>query len=200
MRKSILIEKVLCVIALLAIAGCTVFAFCGCQTRMTVEKYPAEALPVYKVVTVNGVETLSVVDYYIKSGGWLFTYRSPLFAKEQLRGFHTEVLTNGAFCASVDTYERDLSTNSIVMVRTIFDGSANLAAAVAKAYATISTGGSSDAAGAIVAKIVNYFKSKGGDSSKSTVSSDGQKLTVTDGTTCISCDADGNCTDCSYTP
>ena len=54
-----------------------------------------------------------------------------------------------------------------------------------------------DATGAIVNKVVSYFKSKGGDASKSTVTSDGHKITVTDGTTCISCDPYGNCTDCT---
>ena len=133
----------------LAAAGC-VLIISGCQTRMTVEKYPSEALPIHKVVNVNGIDTLAIVDYYLKSGGWCFTYRSPLFAKEQLRGFHTEVGTNGVFRASVDTYDRDLSTNAVVMTKTIFDGSANLALAVAKAYATIQTGGASDASGAIL--------------------------------------------------
>ena len=51
-------------------------------------------------------------------------------------------------------------------------------------------------AGAIVNKVVSFFKSKGGDSAKSTVTSDGKKITVTDGTTSIQCDADGNCSYC----
>lgn len=183
--------------ALAPIIGGCILIISGCQTRMTVEKYPAEALPVYNVVQVNGMDTLAVVDYFIKSGGWCFTYRSPLWAKEQLRGFRSEVGTNGVFSASVDTYERDLSTNAVVMTKTIFDGSANLALAVAKAYATIQTGGATDASGAIVSKVVSFFKSKGGDASKSTVTTDGNIIKVTDGSTCISCDAEGNCSSCT---
>ena len=132
-------------------------------------------------------------------GGFCVTARSPLFARESLNGFNAQTYTNGTFSASFGAYERDLSTNAVVMTKTIFDGSANLALAVAKAYATISTGGATDATSALVSKVVSYFKSKGGDASKSTVTAEGDKITVTDGSTCISCDAAGNCTDCSFT-
>ena len=174
-----------------------VLASVGCQTRVTIEKNPQQALPIYKVIDVNGTPTPTIVDYMMLSGGWTFTARSPLFAKEQFRGFHASVSTNGVFTASIDTYDRDLSTNAIVMVKTIFDGSANLALAVAKAYATIQTGGASEASSAIVSKVVAFFKSKGGDASKSTVTSDGTTIKVSDGSTCISCDAAGNCSECT---
>lgn len=180
----------------LAAAGC-MLVVAGCQTRVTIEKNPSQAMPIYKPIEVNGVTTQIIVDYMMLSGGWTFTARSPLWAKEQFRGFRACVNTNGTFEASIDTYDRDLSTNAVVLTKTIFDGSANLALAVAKAYATIQTGGASDASGAIVSKVVSFFKSKGGDASKSTVTSDGTTIKVTDGTTCISCDAAGNCSECT---
>ena len=151
---------------LMMIAACAA-ALAGCQTRITWEKYPAT-----------------------QGGGWCVTARS------QLRGFRAEVATNGTLSVEINAYERDLSTNAVTMTKTIFDGSANLALAVAKAYATIQTGGAS---AALVGKVVDYFKAKGGDAAKSTVTSDGSTITVTDGTTCISCDAAGNCTDCTKT-
>ena len=51
---------------------------------------------------------------------------------------------------------------------------------------------------AIGPKAYQMFVDKGGDTAKATVSklSDGSTQ-VTDGSTCISCDAAGNCTDCS---
>lgn len=180
----------------LASAGC-ILVVSGCQTRVTWEKNPETALPIQSVVAVNGVEQLATTGYQMAGGGWYVTARSPLWAKEQFSGFNVSVGTNGQFTVSLNSYDRDLSTNAVVLTKTIFDGSANLAAAVAKAYATISTGGSSDLTGAIVGKVVNYFKSKGGDPSKSTVESDGTTIKVTDGSTCISCDAAGNCTTCS---
>ena len=51
---------------------------------------------------------------------------------------------------------------------------------------------------AIGPKAYQMFIDKGGDTAKATVSklSDGS-MQVSDGTTCISCDAAGNCTDCT---
>ena len=190
------IIKTICALALLGIGGCNMLFFAGCQTRVTWEKYPETAHPIQEVRAVNGVEQVITIGYQITAGGFCVTARSPLFARESLNGFNAQTFTNGTFSASFGAYERDLSTNAIVMVKTIFDGSSNLALAVAKAYATISTGGGTDAAGAIVSKVVSFFKSKGGDASKSTVTSDGQKITVTDGTTSIQCDVDGNCSYC----
>ena len=189
--------KMFCTATLLGFSGCNVFFLTGCQTRVTWTKHPETVHPIQEVRQVNGVDQVIVVGYQIAAGGFEVTARSPLFAREALNGFKAETYTNGTFSAEFGAYERDLSTNAIVMVKTIFDGSTNLAAAVAKAYATISSGGATDATGAIVAKIVNYFKSRGGDASKSTVTSDGKTLTVTDGTTSICCDADGNCSACS---
>lgn len=193
------IMRVVSVLALLAVTGCVAFVFIGCQTAVNWEKRPETAVPIQKVVEVNGVQQLATVDYLVLGGGFVVDLRSPLWAGESLKGFLAETFTNGAFRVSIDAYNRDLSTNAVVMVKTIFDGSANLASAVAKAYATISTGGATDATSAIVSKVVNYFKSKGGDAAKSTVTADlsAGKITVTDGTTCISCDADGNCSSCS---
>ena len=195
MKRKIL--KTLSVFALLILGGCVALVFIGCQTRVTWEKHPETAMPVYDVKEVNGVQQLVIVDYRMIGGGFYVTARSPLFAKERFSKFSVGAETNGAFTVMLGDYDRNLSTNAVVMVKTIFDGSANLALAVAKAYATIQTGGATDATSAFVSKVVAYFKNKGGDASKSTVTAEGDKITVTDGTTCISCDAAGNCTDCS---
>lgn len=191
-----IILKAMSTLALAATSGCVALVFCGCQTRVTWEKYPETALPIQEVRPVNGVDQVITVGYQMAGGGFCVTARSPLFARESLNGFNAQTYTNGTFSASFGAYERDLSTNAVVMTKTIFDGSANLALAVAKAYATISTGGATDASSALVSKVVSYFKSKGGDPGKSTVTSDGTTIKVTDGTTCISCDAAGNCSEC----
>lgn len=184
---------------IVALLGVSVVMCAGCQTRITAEKFAEVAHPIQAVVQTNGVDVVITTGYMVTSGGWYATARSPLYAKEELRGLNIGVSTNGTVSLALDSYERDLSTNAVVMVKTIFDGSANLALAVAKAYATISTGGATDASSALVSKVVSYFKSKGGDASKSTVTAEGDKITVTDGTTCVQCDAAGNCTDCSFT-
>ena len=172
--KKIIIKSI-SVILLLAACGCVALVFFGCQTAAKWEKRPETAVPIQKVVEVNGVQQLATVDYMLLGGGFSVEVRSPLWAKESLNGFLAEACTNGAFRVSINTYDRDLSTNAVVLTKTIFDGSAS----------------------AIVSKAVAYFKSKGGDASKSTVTSDGQKITVTDGSTSIQCDADGNCSYCA---
>ena len=198
MKKRI--AKALSVIALLAVGGCVALVLVGCQSVAEIERLPETALPIQEVRQVNGVEQVVTVKYQMAGGGWRAKVRSPLWAREQIKGFRAEVCTNGMFVLSLADYDRDLSTNAVIMTKTIFDGSANLAGAVAKAYATIATGGGSDAAGSIVGKVVSYFKAKGGDPSKSSVLADtsASRITVTDGTTCISCDAEGNCSDCSF--
>lgn len=189
--------KSICALAALALGGCVCLVFAGCQTAAKWEKRPETAVPIQKVVEVNGVQQLATVDYIVLGGGFSVEVRSPLWARESLNGFLAEASTNGAFRVSLNAYDRDLSTNAVVLTRTIFDGSTNLALAVAKAYATIATAGGVDATGAVVSKVVNYFKARGGDAAKSTVTSDGEKLTVMDGTTTIQCDAAGNCTTCT---
>ena len=194
-------ERVCAGLAILwALCGATLAGMLvGCQTRITWEKYPETALPIQEKVMVEGKETLVTTKYQMAGGGWYVTARSPLWAKEQFRGFHLSIGTNGLVSVSVDSYDRDLSTNAVVLTKTIFDGSANLALAVAKAYATISTAGATDAGSAVVQKAVAYFKAKGGDAAKSTVVSDSAAKTIkiTDGSTCVSCDALGNCAACN---
>ena len=60
-------------------------------------------------------------------------------------------------------------------------------------------GAQADTALSVGQKIYEYFKSKGGDETKATVSTDSASNTVkvTDGSTCIQCDAQGNCSDCT---
>ena len=184
---------------IVALLGVSVVMCAGCQTRITAEKFAEVAHPIQAVVQTNGVDVVITTGYMITSGGWYATARSPLYADEVMKGLDLGVMTNGTVYLRLDSYHRDLSTNAVVMTKTIFDGSANLALAVAKAYATISTGGATDASSALVSKVVSYFKSKGGDASKSTVTAEGDKITVTDGTTCVQCDAAGNCSECSIT-
>lgn len=179
------------------IAACAA-AVAGCQTRITAEKHAETANPIQAKVTVNGEDRIINTGYTVTSGGWYATARSPLYAKEELKGLSIGVQTNGSVNLSLGEYQRDLSTNAIVMVKTIFDGSANLVDACAKAYASIQTAGATTAAGSVAEKIAKYFKSKGGNAAKSTVTANkaNKTVTVTDGITSIVCDEAGNCTDC----
>ncbi len=91
------------------------------------------------------------------------------------------------------------ATNLTALVQTSFDGGTKLAIAIGEAYTKIAGGGAQASTVLSSAqKIYEYFKSKGGDAEKATVTTTADnKVQVTDGSTCVECDAAGNCTDCS---
>ena len=83
------------------------------------------------------------------------------------------------------------------LVDVSLDGMTKLVVAVGEAYTKIAGGGAqADTALNVAAKVANYFKDKGGDVTKAEVTTVGDKLRVSDGTTCVECDAAGNCSDC----
>lgn len=172
----------------------------GCQTRITGEKYPEQVFEVKEKVTVDGKDQLITKNILVASGGWKVTARSPLYADEALKGLDFGVGTNGFVHLKLDEYRRDLSTNATVMVDGMFKNGANLVIAIGDAYTKIAGGGArADTVLATAAKAYNFFATKGGDASKATVAVDeaAKKLTISDGSTCVECDASGNCTECS---
>ena len=172
----------------------------GCQTRITGEKYPEQVFEVKEKVTVDGKEQLITKNILVASGGWKVTARSPLYADEALKGLDFGVGTNGFVHLKLDEYRRDLSTNATVMVDGMFKNGANLVIAIGDAYTKIAGGGAhADTALASAAKIYNFFTSKGGnaDKAKVSVNETNKNIVVSDGSTCVECDASGNCTECS---
>ena len=178
---------------MIALAACAV-ALTGCQTRITAEKYAEQVLPIQEKVTVNGEERIITTKYQIASGGWYATARSPLYASEALEGLDLGVETNGTVRLRLGKYDRDLSTNAVVMVEKMFTGGAQLATAIGDAYVKIAGGGAqASTVMSIVSKIYSAFTDGGGDATKATVTTDGDKLIVSDGTICTTCTIDGNC-------
>ena len=183
---------------MIAIAACAAAVVTGCQTRITAEKFAEQVLPIQEKVTVNGEERIITTHYQIASGGWYATARSPLYATEALEGLDIGVHTNGSVTMSLNKYSRDLSTNSVVMVDGLMKNGANLVTAIGEAYVKIAGGGAqAETVLTSAQKIYSYFTSKGGDASKATVTTEDGKVKVTDGTTCVSCDKDGNCAECT---
>lgn len=169
-------------------------ALTGCQTRITATKNAEVAHPIQHVVKVNGEDQVIVDQYQVTSGGWEATARSPLYATEALEGLSISVSTNGTVSLDLNKYNRDLSTNSVVMVEKMFTGGAQLAIAIGDAYVKIAGGGAqADTVTAFVKKAYAAFTGGGGDPSKATVATEGDKLTISDGTTCTTCTPDGNC-------
>jgi hypothetical protein len=92
------------------------------------------------------------------------------------------------------------ATNLTALVHTSLDGLTKLIEKAAEAYTKVAGGGAqADVALSTASKVINYFSSKGGDVSKATVTADtaSNAIKVTDGTTCVSCDTAGNCSDCT---
>lgn len=167
----------------------------GCQTRITAEKNAEQVFLIQEKVTINGIEQIITKDVKTASGGWYATARSPLWATEGLEGLQIGVHTNGSVTLSLGKYNRDLSTNSVVMVEKMFSGGAQLAIAIGDAYVKITGGGAqADTVTEVVKKVYGAFTSGGGDPSKATVATEGDKLTISDGSVCTTCTPDGNCT------
>jgi len=177
-------------------------ALAGCQTRITAEKNPEQVFLVQEKVTVNGEEQLITKDIKTASGGWYATARSPLYAAEAIKGLKIDVETNGTVKLELGDYTRDLSTNAVAMVDNMFTGGAKLVEQIGVTYAKIAGGGAqADTVTSVAAKVYNAFKSGGGNTETATVTADetAKTVTVSDGSVCTTCTADGTCTtgDCS---
>ena len=186
---------------LMLIAAACAAALAGCQTRITATKNAEVAHPIQKVVQVNGEDKIIVDHYQVTSGGWEATARSPLYATEALSGLELGVETNGSVRLSLNSYTRDLSTNSVVMVKEMFSGGAQLAIAIGDAYTKIAGGGAqASTVMDVAAKVYNAFTSGGGNPEKASVTATADAIKVSDGSTCTTCTADGTCTTGACTP
>ena len=172
----------------------------GCQTRITAEKHAEQALPIQEKVTLNGEDVLITKGYQIASGGWYATARSPLYATEALDGLEIGVHTNGSVTLSLAKYQRDLSTNAVVMVDNLTKNGANLVKEIGEAYVKIAGGGAqAESVAGLAAKAYKFFVGKGGNVGNATVTADeaAKAVRISDGETCVECTADGTCSACS---
>ena len=184
------------VMMLAAIAA--IFAgFTGCKS-IEVERHAASLATVQ-----NADGTVSVVkdaqgNPVILDGGWEVDY----FQHWNWQKFDSLSAKAGEKVSlDINNYEGGADpTNLTALVATSFDGGTKLVTAIGEAYVKI-VGGGAQASTVLSSaqKVYEYFTSKGGDASKASVSTDtaASTLKVTDGTTCVECDAQGNCTDCT---
>lgn len=108
--------------------------------------------------------------------------------------------------ANGDSYEAHLGSlgsftgsNTVNVISASLTGTTKLVAECGVLYTKIAGGATADVATSVVSKMVAYFASKGGDADKATATIDEatKSVKITDGSTCVECDASGNCTDCS---
>ncbi len=176
---------------MIALAACAAIP-CGCQTRITAEKHPEQIVPIQQVVEVNGEQRVVTTDCVRASGGWYATARSPLWAKEELRGLSIGVETNGAVRLALDSYERDLSTNAVVMAHQLVEDFGILAEKAIAAYASCgvsvigakaaaSSGKTNARAAADVKRAIASYILKGGNAANASVTCADGSCTFTDG-------------------
>ena len=186
MKKLMVIAAVVCAASLV-----------GCKS-VEVERHGQT------LATVENADgTVSVVkdaanNPVILDGGWEVDY----FQHWNWQKFDSLHATAGQGVAlDINNYEGGAdATNLTQLVHTSLEGLTKLVATCADAYVKVAGGGAqADTAVNVAGRIANYFASKGGDVTKATVTTDeaAKKIKVTDGTTCVECDAAGNCTDCT---
>lgn len=122
---------------------------------------------------------------------------SNCLTKREERDVAVKVNADGSYEAGIGSRVNDVSSNGVAMVTGGIDSMTKLVSTCAAAYATIAGGGAqADTVTSVVTKMISYFTGKGGDASKAKVTTDGNAVKVTDGTTTILCDKDGNCSYC----
>ena len=184
-------KKMIMIAAATAVAG-----LAGCKS-IEVERHGQKVLT---YTDTNGVVHV-VCDArgkpVILDGGWEVDY----FQHWNWQKFDALNASAGeGVTLTINNYESGADSNLTALVHTSLDGLTKLVVACGDAYVKIAGGGAqADTTLQSAAKIVNYFRNKGGDVSKATVATDekAKTVTVTDGETCIKCDKDGNCTDCT---
>ena len=181
------------------ILAALVAALAGCKS-IEVER---NAQTVATYTDTNGV-VRAVCDEAGKpvllDGGWSVDY----FQHGNWQKFDELSATAGPGVSLViNKYESGMDSNLVALVSASFDGGTKLVTAIGEAYVKIAGGGAqADTALKTTSKIINYFRDKGGNVEKATVTTDETSgtLKIDDGTTCVSCDASGNCTECTQTP
>ena len=181
---------------LILVALATATMVVGCKS-IEVDRHASSLATVQ-----NADGTVSVVkdaqgNPVILDGGWEVDY----FQHWNWQKFDTLSATAGTgVTLNINNYEGGADpTNLTALVAESFDGGTKLVTAIGEAYVKIAGGGAQASTVLSSAqKVYEYFTGKGGDASKATVTTDAAKntLKVSDGSTCVECDADGNCTYC----
>ena len=180
---------------LIALAACAA-AITGCKS-IEVDRKAQSLATVQNADGTAQVVKDAAGNPIILDGGWSVDY----FQHWNWQEFDALSAKAGQAELSINNYKGGAdATNLTQLVHTSLDGLTKLAVAVGEAYEKIAGGGAQASTVLKTSKnVLEYFTSKGGDATKANVTVDeaAKTLKVTDGTTCISCDSAGNCTDCT---
>lgn len=177
---------------LIILAAIASLAVAGCKSIEVTRHGPKLAT----LTDTNGVARVALDakgSPILLDGGWDVDY----FQHMTFTRFDVLHATAGAGAVlDINNYASGTDSNLVALVHVSMDGLTKLTVAIGEAYTKIAGGGAqADTALNVAAKVASYFRDKGGDVTKATVTTSGDKLTVTDGSTTISCDSSGNCTD-----
>lgn len=169
----------------------------GCKS-IEVERHPQSLATIQNADGTAQVVRDAANNPVVLDGGWNVDY----FQHWNWQRFDSLSAKAGKDVSlDINNYEGGAdATNLTQLVHTSLDGLTQLVATAAEAYTKVAGGGAqADVALSTAKKMISYFSDKGGDVSKATVRTDeiAKLVTVTDGTTCVTCDAAGNCTDCT---
>ena len=184
-------------VMMMTVAACAVaLTITGCKS-IEVERHRQSLATIQ-----NADGTVSVVrdaanNPVVLDGGWEVDY----FQHWNWQKFDSLSAKAGKDVSlDINNYASGADSNLVALVDTSITGATKLIATAAEAYVKVAGGGAqADTALAVGEKIYNFFKSKGGDETKAKVTTDtaANTVKVDDGATCIQCDAQGNCTDCT---
>ena len=180
MRKSIIIEKALCVIALFAIAGCCALIFCGCSS--TSAEWGGESV-VYDLNGAPLVDKDGVVQKVknpVKLSSWRHWIKT-LFTASKL------VVKRDEIELSLDGYKSEPSEELNKVIETSFKGASELAAKVGAAIATSGGSVAGEAAYSALKNAISKYISKGGSAENAKITCEGGNCTITDGTVTEMC-------------
>lgn len=180
----------------IVMAAAVAAVFAGCKS-IEVERHAQTLATVENADGTVSVVRDSANNPVVLDGGWEVDY----FQHWNWQKFDSMRATAGKDVSlDINNYEGGAdATNLTQLVHTSLDGLTKLVATAADAYVKVAGGGAqADTAINVAGKIARYFADKGGDVSKATVTTDtaANVVKVSDGTTCIQCDANGNCSDC----
>lgn len=126
----------------------------------------------------------------VLDGGWTVDY----FQHWNWQRFDALEAEAGAAKLRINNYSSGADTNLAALVDASMAGATRLVVAVGETYAKVAGGGAqADTVLGVAQRVYAYFTAAGGDPSKADVTEADGRLRVTDGTTAVECDRDGNC-------
>ena len=181
---------------MLMLAACAAIATTtGCKSIEVTRHGPKLAT----VTDTNGVARVALDakgSPILLDGGWRVDY----FQHWTWQSFDSLLAKTAEAELAINNYRSGADTNLVALVGSSLDGLTRLTVAVGDAYTKIAGGGAqADTVLKTSSRVIDYFRAAGGDVSKATVTTDdaAKLLKVSDGSTCVSCDAAGNCSACS---